>query len=189
MRQGVGEERFLRFERDVLRRVVEAGGVDLADLEAQQVELASAGPVVASEPGELGVDAPHLGAGCAVRGERVCRRRTGEPIERGALYRRRQEGLMGVLAVEVDEASTHLGELADGCEPPVDVSTAAPVQRHRARQDDLVAGAGFHESTLDARFGRAGACASASAMPRSAVVPEPSSSAPLQMLSPPAGGH
>ena len=71
MRQGVGEERFLRFERDVLRRVVEAGGVDLADLEAQQVELASAGPVVASEPGKLGVDAPHLGAGGAVRGERV----------------------------------------------------------------------------------------------------------------------
>ena len=155
MRQRVGEERLLRLERDVLRGVVEAGGVYLADLEAQQVELASAGPVVASEPGELGVDAPHLGAGGTVRDKRVSCRRAGESIERGALDRRRQERLMRVLAVEVDETGAHLGELADGCEPPVDVGTAAPVQRHDARQDDLAAGVGVHESTLDARFGRA----------------------------------
>ena len=62
---------------------------------------------------------------------------------------------MRVLAVEVHETGAHLGELADGCEPPVDVGTAAPVQRHYARQDDLAAGAGVHESTLDARLGRA----------------------------------
>ena len=53
---GVGEELLLGLERRVLVGVVEAGGVDLADLEAQQVELAGPGPVVAAEPGELGVD-------------------------------------------------------------------------------------------------------------------------------------
>ena len=56
MRDRVGEQRLLGFERDVLGRVVDAGGVDLVDLEAQQVDLARAGAVVAAERRELGVE-------------------------------------------------------------------------------------------------------------------------------------
>ena len=93
--------------------------------------------------------------GGAVRGERVGRRRAGEPVERGALHRRREERLVRVLAVEVDEPGADLGELADGREPPVDVRPAAPVQRDDAREHDLVAGVGVDESAFDARLGGA----------------------------------
>jgi hypothetical protein len=88
-----------------------------------------------------------------VRSEGIGRRRADEAIERGALHRRREEGLVCVLAMEVDETGAHLGELAEGREPPVDVGPAAPVQRHDSRQHDLVAGLGVDESTFDARFG------------------------------------
>ena len=155
VRQRVGEQRLLGFEGDVLACIVEAGGLDLVDLKAQQVELTCTGPLVAAEPGELGIDSSHLGSGGAVGGEGIGCRRAGEPVERGALHRRCEEGLVRVLAVKVDEASAHLGELADGCEAPVDVGAAAAVQRYDARQHDFVAGLAIDESTFDARFGGA----------------------------------
>ncbi len=154
MRQRVGEQRLLGFERDVFARIVEAGGLDLVDLKAQEVELARTGPVVPAESSELGVDASHLGSGGTVRGEGIRCRRADEAIERGSLHRGREEGLVRVLAMQIDQTGAHVGELADGREPPVDVGPAAPVQRHHAREDDLVAGLGVDESTFDAALRR-----------------------------------
>ncbi len=61
---------------------------------------------------------------------------------------------MGVLAVQVDEPSTHRGELGHRRETAVDVGAASPVARDDAREHHLGA-VGVVEATLDPRLGRA----------------------------------
>jgi hypothetical protein len=109
---GVGEDRLLGFEGDVLARVREPGGLDLVDLEPQQIELAGTRPVVPAERGELGLQPALVRPRGAVGRKRLRRGRAGEAIERSALHRRRQQRLVRALPVEVDEGGAALGELA-----------------------------------------------------------------------------
>ena len=103
---GVGERVLLHLQHGVLVRVVDGGGVELGDLEPGEVELAGPGPLVATERGQLGVELGQPGARGAQRGEVDA----GEGIERPPLRRRRQELLVGVLAVQVDELARRIGE-------------------------------------------------------------------------------
>ena len=65
----------------VLVGSVERGGVELVDLEAEQVELAGPGPVVAAEAARAGVDLSQLGPGRLQRAEVDA----AEAVERGPL--------------------------------------------------------------------------------------------------------
>src|SRR3546814_5318456 len=94
----------------VFVRAGDGRGVELVDLEAQQVDLAGARPLVTAEGGELLVDPPHI-ASCGGEAGAVD---VAEAVEGGALDRRAQQGLVGVLRVEVDEALAPLLELGDG---------------------------------------------------------------------------
>ena len=85
----------------------------------------------------------------------VERRRTREPVERGALHRRIEQRLVRVLPVQVDERAPDLGELARRGQPAVDVSAAATVARQHAREHRLRPRLGMYEASLDARFGGA----------------------------------
>ena len=157
MRDRVGEQRLLGFERDVLGRVVEPAARDLLDLVAQQVDLAGPGAGVAAERARARRRARATAArALAVARERVERGRAGEPVERAALDRGIEQRLVRVLAVQVDERAPGLGELRHRRQAAVDVGAAAAVARHdtrRARVSSPVSGS--HEAALDPRLGRA----------------------------------
>ena len=78
----------------------------------------------------------------------------GELVEGGALGRRTQKRLVGVLAVEVDEVPTRLLEGGEGRHLAVDLGTGATGTRDRAREDHLVFPLGGGESALDGRLVR-----------------------------------
>ena len=93
-------------EHGVLVGVVERGGVELGDLEAEQVDLAGAGPLVAAERGQLGVELGQPGPRGAQRGEvDAAEGSSAAPLRRPA-----SRALVGVLAVQVDEPVRRLGE-------------------------------------------------------------------------------
>ena len=61
-------------------------------------------------------------------------------VEQRALFARREQRLVRVLTVQVDEPAAPLRELGHGREPAVDVAAAAPDGRHDAREHDFVVG-------------------------------------------------
>ena len=79
--------------------IVEGGGVELGELEARQVELTGPRPLVAPKCRQLGVELGDPRPRRPQPGEID----TAEGVERRPLARRRQQALVGVLAVEVDE--------------------------------------------------------------------------------------
>ncbi len=152
MRGGVGEEGLLRFEGDVLPRVVDARVGDLVDLEAQQVELPGPRPLVAPQSGELLVEPSALGPR---RVQRDPRRRGGVPgeaVQRVALRGEGEQPLVGMLRVELGELATHRGQLPDGRQPPVDIRPGTPVGGQDPGQDVLGPVGGF-EPALHPRLG------------------------------------
>ncbi len=60
---------------------------------------------------------------------------------------------MRVLAVQIDEPASVLGQFAHGCEATVDVTAQPAVGRYDTREHDLVVA--VVEPALDPRFGRA----------------------------------
>ena len=147
---GVGQEVGLVGEPGLLVDVGERGVVELADLEPQQIELAGPLPGITAELGQLALDP-------AQRVARLAQRReidAGEAVERVALHGRGEQRLMIVLAVEVHEGGTDLGQLGDGGETPVDVGPAAALGRNDASDHHLAVPG--DEASLDHRLLRSG---------------------------------
>ena len=107
MRGRVGEQRLLGVEVLVLVGIVEAGAVELVELERQQVELARTGALVPAELHEGLVDARQLGSGGPERTQVDAR----VAVEGVALGPGAQELLVRVLAVELDEPAAALCQL------------------------------------------------------------------------------
>ncbi len=132
---GVAEDRLLGEEPLVLAVVGQPGGLDLVELEAEEVALAIAGRRVATQPRELLVGGPPGPA----RGLEVVQVDAGEAIQRPSLARGGEQAHVGVLAVEVDEAGGQLGELRGGDQATVAVGAGSPGAGHHPGEDDLVA--------------------------------------------------
>ena len=137
VRRGVGEQRLLGLQGHVLPRIVHPGGVDLLDLEPQQVELPGPGPLVTPQPGELLTEPAALGPRRPQRGERHRGPVPREPIQRVALGRRREQPLVRMLGVQLGELTTHARQLPHGRQPTVEVRPGPPVSRQHPRQDVL----------------------------------------------------
>ena len=117
----------------VLVGVVDAGGVELVDLEPQQIDLAGPGPLVAAERREFGVD---LGEPRPCGSQRA-EVDAAELVERRSLRRRRQQRLMRVLAVQVDDVGSDLGERGHRGRAPVDVGPRTALGRDHAGEHAL----------------------------------------------------
>ena len=116
---GVSQHVGLLLETDILLRVVQRRRLELVHLEAEQVDLTGALAFVSSEVGEAAVDVDHGLAGGA-QGIEVDAPVT---VEGAALHRWRQQRLVVVLAMEVDQAAPPLAQLGQGGEVAVDVAT------------------------------------------------------------------
>ena len=143
----IAEQRLLGVEPSVLVGVDDVGPVEFVELVAQQVDLPRPHALVAAERGQFGVDLGEPGA----RGTQRFEVDPAEPVECGPLRRGRQQALVGVLAVEVDQARRRLGERRDRREPAVHVGARPPVAGDDPAEHQLVAGGG-DEPTVDARF-------------------------------------
>ena len=128
MGHGVSQQEFLSGQTVVLSRVGQPGGVQLGHLEPEKVDLTGSGPLVPAEGAQLGVDLCHPSTGV---GQRRQVDRT-EPVQRIPLRRGTQQTLVGVLSVEVDEASGHLGEAGCRLQVPVHVGAAPTFDGHHA---------------------------------------------------------
>ncbi len=106
MCRGIGEHGFLLIERLVLVGIDHRGGVELVDLEAQQIDLACPGALVTPQRRQFGVDLGEAGA----RGAQGSEIDPSELIERRPLRRRREQRLVGVLAVQIDDVRRDLGK-------------------------------------------------------------------------------
>ena len=134
MGDGVGQHGFLRRQPAIFLIVVDPGGVEFADLESQQVDLAGARLLVAAQHRQLGIEFGQPGASFVQRGQ-VDRT---ELVERGALRGGRQQSLMSMLAVQVDHLAGQVGQRADGCRATVDVCPRSSDCRNHPRQHDLL---------------------------------------------------
>ena len=143
---GVGEQVLLLVEAVVLVGVQQPRIVELVELVAQQVDLSGAAALVAAELVQLGL---HLGHPCPGLTQRL-QVDTGEAIEGLALRGRLEQLLVRVLAVQLDEGTAALGQLAHRDGPAVDVGAAARARcgRDHPREHDLLAGVG-HEPAVD----------------------------------------
>ena len=169
VRGGVGEQRLLGFERVVLARIVDLRGVDLVDLEPQQVELRGRGRARRRRARRARRRSSRVGAGGAQRRPaRRARRRAGEPVERGALHGRREQALVRVLAVQVDELAPDVRELARRSRAGRRRRRAPrPSARHDPREHVLLAVGGPRSGPRRAPRPRRRARATASARPPS----------------------
>ena len=143
----IAEQRLLGVEPRVFVGVGDVGPVELVELVAQQVDLPRPHALVAAQRGEFGVDLGESGA----RGTQRFEVDPSEPVECGPLRRGRQQALVCVLAVEVDQARRHLGQRRDRREPAVHVGARPPVAGDHPAEHQLVTGRG-DEPTVDARF-------------------------------------
>ncbi len=96
----VGQRLLQRGQSVVLVGVLQLSGLQLGELEAQQVDLAQAGATVAAERGERRIDLGEAGTRSAHGGEIDI----GGSVERVTLGRCGEQALVGVLAVEVHGA-------------------------------------------------------------------------------------
>jgi hypothetical protein len=149
---GFGENLLLPFEPGLFVGVLKLGVLKLGDLETQQVDLARPGPRIASEARECVVDGADAGTGLLERPAIDA----AERVERAALDRRCKEGLVGVLAVQIDQTAPPLCERRHRRHPAVDVCPAASAGWHRPGEDDLDPVRRL-EATLDPRLACAGA--------------------------------
>jgi hypothetical protein len=131
---GVGQQRLLGGEAVVLVGVLDTDFVELGDLEAQEVDLAGPGALVAPKLDQLGIDRRQLGIGVA-KGLQVD---ATEPVERPALDRAGEQALVGVLAVQVDQFGTACGERRRRRQVAVEVRTAASLPWHHSTEHDLL---------------------------------------------------
>ena len=104
VRGGIGQLVLQPLQLRVLVRTGDGGGVDVGNLVAQEVQLAGPRPLVAAHLAELGEYGADLLPGGLQRSEVDL----AEPVERFALRGRVQQGLVGVLAVEIDQLGAHL---------------------------------------------------------------------------------
>jgi hypothetical protein len=133
VRHRVGEDVLLGVEALVLVGSVDAGRVELGDLEPQKVDLARPGSVVAPQFGEGRVDGGDRGARLGERFEVDA----SEAIDRAALGGRAEQRLVGVLAVQVDEIGAQLRQRRCRRQAAVDVGPAAPDAGHDPSQHHL----------------------------------------------------
>ena len=134
-------------------RVDDRGRVDLVDLVAEQVDLAGSRPFVAAERRRAPPRSHARPARAAPRAVRALTRLgTGEPVEERALLGRREERLVRVLTVQVDEPAPAFRELGHRGEAAVHVAPRPTVGRDDAREHDLVVT--VVEASFDARLRR-----------------------------------
>ncbi len=145
-----GQGVLLGIEPLVLEGVVHGGRGELLDLVAQQVDLAGTRPGIATETGQRLVDRPDALAGLVERRQV----HGGEAVEGCPLRRAREQALVGVLPVQVDQDPSELAELGHGGEAPVHVGPRPTLSGDHAAQDQLVLA--VHEAPLDDGLGRAG---------------------------------
>ncbi len=145
----VGECVFLSAEPLVLVGIDDRRAGELADLEAQQIDLAGPRALVASERRERGIDLGESGTCGAQRFEVG----GAETVECIALRGRREQALVGVLAVEVDGPRPQLGQRRRRRQATVDVGPRSTVGRDHPRHDVLVVA--DHEPAFDPCLGRA----------------------------------
>ena len=144
--------------------------VDLLDDEAQVVGAARRGPrapsASASRAAQPPLDARRRRV--AVPGERVGGGVAGEAVEVAGVARGRQQRLVVVLPVQVDERAERLGELADRRHLAVERSSGSGPRPSPAAAR-AVSRAVEHEAALDERLGRARAHRSSSPRARRAA--------------------
>ena len=114
---GVGQLVLFGGEPLVFVRIGERCRLELADLEAHEVEFSSARPFVASELCKLRFDVREIAFRVQERGELD----GSELVEGVALHRRRQQRLVFVLAVEIDQASPPLCQRRGGSDATVHI--------------------------------------------------------------------
>ncbi len=156
MRVGVAQRVLFAFECLVLVGVRQRGELELVHLEAVQVDLAGPGARVSPELGPLRVDVGDRSTRIVQRSEVDARER----IEDLALDARRQQRLVGVLAVQVHQAPAPLGKLAGGGRASVHVGARSTRSGDHPRQDHLAGvigplALGEVEPAVDPRLGRA----------------------------------
>ena len=147
MLNGARQRVFEHFERLVLVRILECRCVELGELETRQVELTRPGAIVTAESRQLGIELGNPRP-CLAQPSQV------DPtkgVEGDALAERRQQPLVGVLAVQIDEVDRCLGECRSRCRTAVDVGAGPTVGGNDATEHDLAVVA--HEPRVDARFG------------------------------------
>ena len=140
---GPGQEVLLRLQGVLLPRVGEAGGVELAHLEGEEVDLPGPGPGVAPQRDQGGVEGRDLLLGRGQGGEVD----GAEAVEGSPLHPSPEERLVVVLAVEIHHPPADLGQFGDGGQPPVDVGPRPSRAGDGPGQDDLVVTG--HEAALD----------------------------------------
>ena len=129
-----------------------AGGVELGDLEPQQVDLAGPCRAVAAERGQLGVELGEAGPRRAQR----CRGRRRRSASSAARWVGPASRLWWACwPCRSTSPAAALGERADGRRPPVDVGPRAAVGGHHAGQHELVVA--DDEAAVDAGLVGAGA--------------------------------
>jgi hypothetical protein len=131
---GVGQEGLLGGQEVVLGGVLETGLLQLGDLEAQQVDLACPGPLVAAHGRQLDVHGGQLVLGRR-QGSEVD---TAEPVECRPLHGGGEEALVGVLAMQVDQSDAPLGQCGGRGEVAVQIGPAAPLPGNDPPEDDLL---------------------------------------------------
>ena len=149
MRQCAGQQLLLGPQTFVL---VGGGlhGVDLVDLELQQVDLSGAGAVVAAELAQATVDRRDLGPGL----DQCAAVRAGEAVERVALGPRLGERLLCVLSVHLEQRSAELGQACGGGQLARDVRAGPALGGHDPTQHPFLVTDG--EESLDDGLGGTG---------------------------------
>jgi hypothetical protein len=154
---GGGETGCFGFELGLLVAVSDLRCFDLGNLERQQVHFAGELPGVAAELAQPGIELEEPLTG----GVRLCRIDAGEVVERLALSGHAEEGLVGMLPMEVDESGAKAGQCGCGGHAPVDVGTRSTLGWDLANDDGLLASIAPdidrpHESAFDYGFGDEG---------------------------------
>ena len=132
-RSDLGEHRLLGGKLGVFGLRGDVSGGDLVDLKAEQVDRSSKRPRIAAELDETGVDQGELTSCLGHRLEIGA----GEGVEGVSLRRLVQQGLVGVLAVEIDQGFPDLRERRNGRHAAVHVGARTPGARNCPREHDL----------------------------------------------------
>ena len=132
----------------ILVGILDTRRVDLGDLVTKKVDLSGSSSFVAAQFGQRQLDRSQL--------VEHRRQRSGidptEAVERTALHGGLQQRLMRMLAMQVDQVDTLLGEGADRRKVPVDVHATAPFARDDPTDNQFVVAE--LESALNLGFGR-----------------------------------
>lgn len=128
------QEIVMTFEHGVFIGACDRGGVDLGDLELQQVDLSTSSSLIASETGQFRLDRDEFGS-------RLMQSRevdSPETVDGMALMFPSQQTLIGVLAMKVHERSTAFRQRRSRRQAAVHIGPAASVTREHPGEHDLV---------------------------------------------------